>query len=359
MARRRYMGPMLLILALACKGSTPEPADSGDTPLFQAECREGQILPGPTTVVVSHPYTAGGGQARGWEILSVQDGVFSETGITFEMGRGLGGPVVFAPNGSLGVAVQDDGSLGIFTPEGEVVEAAWNPGFYASHVAFDALGERLFVVDGNWENNGGGIYEVTLDCETGAPTLVGKLLGSKLGAWLFGDTYVFDAQIATVDLAAGTVGEPMALFDDEDAIVGGADWLRDRVYVGNNSAFSLAPNTVAVLQPTEAGFERLAEVQVLDPYAIVAVQGGAIVSSGFGDEIVAVGARGILDTLRSELPGALAGVPAGGVLVAEVSGIRMVRLERDALVDLAFYETPGLERMVGSMGTVFQPDRED
>lgn len=344
---------MLLLLIFACKNTDAEAVDSADTPLFEAACREAAIPPGPTTVVVSHPYTAGGAQARGWEVLSIQDDVMSSTGVTFEMGRGLGGPVVFAPDGSLGVAVQDDGSLGIFTPTGEVIEAAWNPGFYASHVAFDELGERLFVVDGNWENNGGGLYEVTVDCETGAPTLVGKILGSKLGAWLFGDTYVFDAQIATVDLATATLGEPLALFDDEDAIVGGADALRDRVYVGNNSAFSSAPNSVVVLQPAGSGFELLAEVEVLDPYAIVAVEGGAIVSSGFGDEIVAVSGRGLVDTLRSELPGALAGIPAGGVLVAEVSGIRLVRLERDALVDVAFYETPGLENMVGSMGAVF------
>lgn len=329
------MRTLLPLLALsACQPKSPDdsapPEDSAPEPL----CREGRPAAGPKVVAVSHPYDASGNQASAWEILHLDGDDLSAPGLRFQMGRGQGGPIAWAPDGSLGVAVQDDGTLGIFTRSGEVISAAWSGGIYATHASFDALGERLTVVDGNWANNGGGIYEVAIDCESGAPTLLGKIVESRLGSWLFDDIYVADAALVPFDRASGALGTPTPLFDYEDAIVGGADRRGELVYVGDYSAFSGTSNRVAIARVDADGIARAGEVLVRDPYAIVAVQGGAVVSSGFADEIVAINAEGELDTLSSELPGAAALGPDDRVLIAEVSRVRVVRLEDGALVDV-------------------------
>lgn len=301
-------------------------------------------------MVVSHPYTADGDQASAWELLTLDGEGLTSTGHTFELGRGQGGPVRWAPDGSIGVAVHDDGTLGLFTREGEVLAAAWTDGFYASHAVFDALGERLYVVDGNWVENGGGVIEVAVDCLSGAPTRVGKLTDSKLGSWLLGDVLIADAAAVPITLPGGALGTAVPLFDYADAIVGGADRHGDTLYVGDNSFFSGVDNRVAVAQIHADGITRTAEVRVEDPYAIVAVAAGAVVSSGYADTIVGLTAAGVQDTLPSELPGAAALGPGGLVLVAEVSGVRLVRFDGQQLEDVGFYPTPGLEGMVGSIG---------
>jgi hypothetical protein len=207
----------------------------------------------------------------------------------------------------------------------------------------------LWVIDGNWVENGGGVYEVGVDCATGALTLVGLIVESKLGEHLLGDVLIADAAAQPITLPGGALGEATALFGHEDAIVGGADRRGDTIYVGDNSAFSSAPNRVAVAEVNDT-ITPVGLFDVYDPYAIVAVEGGAIVSSGFGDELIAVSAEGVLDVMPSELPGAITLGPDELALVAEVSGVRLVRLEGGALVELGFYDTPEIEDMIGSLG---------
>lgn len=342
--------PSPLLLLAACDPNPQDSAPDDSAPVVEG-CRASPLPVGaPRVVAVSHPYTSTGAASTAWELLTLDGDTLSPTGRTMSLGRGNGGPVVWSPDGSLAVAVHDDGTLGVFGSDGTVVEAAWDGGgIYAGHAAFDAAGERLWVVDGNWAENGGGVYAVAVDCSTGALTLEGLVVPSKLGAWLFGDVLVGDASAATVDLGSGTLGSPVRLFEDPDAIIGGAARRGDTLVVGDFSAFASTPNRVVFASVAE-GFARLGEVEVLDPYAVVAVEGGAIVSSGFGDELVAVQPEGVLDRMGAELPGAIGLGPGGLALVAEVSGVRLVRLEGGQLSQAGYFSTPALEDMVGSIG---------
>src|SRR5262245_31080507 len=64
--------------------------------------------------VVSHPYTADGSPSEAWEVLSISaDGELAVTGTRFDMGRATGGSVAFTPDGAVGAAAQEDGTLGL------------------------------------------------------------------------------------------------------------------------------------------------------------------------------------------------------------------------------------------------------
>lgn len=343
--------PVLLALLAACDGPDKTSADDTAEDVVPVEgCRATPLPPkAPRLVAASLPYTDEGAASDRWTLLRLEDETLSPTDITFEMGRGGGDAVVWSPDGSLGVAVQDDGSLGVFTAEGEVIHAAWSEGLYAGAVMFDAKGETLWIVDGNWVENGGGVYEAAVDCATGALTLVGLVVESKLGEHLLGDVLIANAQALPITLPGGALGEPTSLFGHDEAIVGGADRRGDTLYVGDNSAFSSEPNRVAVATVGDV-ISVDGVFEVYDPYDLVAVEGGAIVSSGFGDELIALSADGVLDVMPSELPGAITLGPDELALVAEVSGVRLVRLEGGALVELGFYDTPEIEDMIGSLG---------
>lgn len=343
--------PLLLALLAACDGPDKTSTDDTAEDVVPVEgCRATPLPPkAPRLVAASRPYTAEGAASDRWTLLQLDDDRLTTTDIEFEMGRGGGDAVVWSPDGSLGVAVQDDGSLGVFTAEGEVVHAAWSEGLYAGDVMFDAKGETLWIVDGNWVENGGGVYEARVDCATGALTLVGLVVESKLGEHLLGDVLIANAKALPITLPGGALGEATSLFGHDEAIVGGADRRGDTIYVGDNSAFSSEPNQIAVATVGDS-ITVDSVFEVYDPYDIAAVEGGAIVSSGFGDELIAVSAAGVLDVMPSELPGAIALGPDDLALVAEVSGLRLVRLEAGALVEVSFFGTPGIDDMIGSLG---------
>lgn len=362
---------------------TASPDDTGDDPTPMTGCR---ATPEPAdrdrALIVSHPYAADGGQADQWEVLRVaEDGDISPTGDTFEMGRGYMGTVRFTPDGSLGVAVQNDGTLGIFTVDGslgvEVVEPAWNDddAFYASDVWIDPSGERLWVVDGNWANNGGGLYEVALDCDTGAPTVGERLLESKLAAHLLGSTAsklllvareagdAGEGHLFPVDASSGDVAGGLTLFSDPDVILAGAALTADGyALVGDNSEFASVDNSVAVARVQ--GLSRTGAIDVQDPVALWAspFADGVLVLSGYGDDLIAlerddgspVGfVRG--DTVASELPGAVDGLTRGTLeghaFVAEVSGVRRVSFDGSGgLHDHGRYDMDGMDGIPGALG---------
>ncbi|GDX82370.1 hypothetical protein LBMAG42_41810 [Deltaproteobacteria bacterium] len=346
-------------------GDTADTGDSGDTGEPQSDgCRAD---PGDAdrdrAVVVSFPYNKQGRAASAWEVLSLQasTGTLSQSGVTFEMGRGYSGVVAFSPDGSLGIAPQDDGSVGIFTLDDKlvptVVEAEWAGGaedFYVSGAVFDPSGERAWLIDGNWENNGGGLYEVVFDCETGAPTLVGRTIASKLAAALFpmGDTAVLVAAGAAGEeggdawLLSGWPDAPVVagkttLFDYEDAILASAAIVGETLLVGDNSSFSGTDNRVAAALVGADSLQASATTtELLDPFAIVASPFGdaALVSSGFGDDLYVlsvadgeVTASTKLSASGVALPGSSVvierGALEGTALVIENVAIRTVRFD--------------------------------
>ena len=81
---------LLLPLLAACNHEVRGPETGDDLPLDG--CRSTPLpAGGPRVVAVSHPYTATGGQADAWELLSLDGDALTETGTTLSLGRGNGG----------------------------------------------------------------------------------------------------------------------------------------------------------------------------------------------------------------------------------------------------------------------------
>ncbi len=341
-------------------GKPGDTADTGEAPTYEG-CR---ATPGAAdrdrVVVVSLPYGSGGAQAKTYALLTLSaSGELSDRGTRFEMGRAYSGEVVFTPDGSLGLVPQDDGSVGVFLADGTVVDPGFGE-FYASKVVVDPSGEFAWVVDGNWANNGGGIYRVDIDCTTGELTGETRVIEAKLPA----DIVVRDgmAVVAGLEVPGSAAGDDAALlswgdsiefvagvdaFGDDEAIVTDAHWNGDYLFIADYSEFSGVPTRVAVVD-TRDQLDAYAVVDVEDPVALVPAGDLVLVISGYGDAVFAISADGGTSAARvasSELPGGGVVVSRGAldglVLVAEVSGLRTLRVEGSTVTDEGVFSLGG------------------
>jgi hypothetical protein len=271
----------------------------------------------PRKLVVSHPFTSGGNPADVYRLADLDtNGTITPTSATFQMGRSNLAEIVFTPDGEVGLVAQDDGSVGVFVIDGagsvQVIHAAFQGTFYAGSVVMDPTGERAYVLDTQWRENGGGIYSVHIGCD-GTLTQEGMLAPAKLAAAMAklaaAMVYVPDGSDRVVVPADDILSSPTPndthlldwgsspsllgsanAFNDEDAMIASAAATWDGLYVliGDNSMFSGVPNRVAVVEILAGG---LAPRQVLtpleDPVALVASphNNAAIVVSGYGDAI--------------------------------------------------------------------------
>ncbi len=201
------------------------------------------------------------------------------------------------------------------------------------------------MVDGNWANNGGGVYRVPLDCETGAPGTPERVIEAKLPADLLlrDDMAVLvglevPGSSAGDDAALLTWGEPPAFvagvdaFGDDEAFVTDGHWTGDYLFIADYSEFSGVPTRVAVVD-THDQLDAYAVIDVEDPVALVPAGDLVLVLSGYGDAVYAIDADGGTSARwvsQSELPGGGASITRGDldglVLVAEVSGLRTLRV---------------------------------
>ncbi|MFZ5481724.1 MAG: hypothetical protein ACOZNI_33485 [Myxococcota bacterium] len=336
--------------------SDPGETDDTGTPPVADGCR---ATPAPAdrdrVVAVSLPYDEDAGRSNAWALLVLTaDGELRDDGARVEMGRGYAGEVVFTPDGSLGLVAQEDGTVGVFSPDGEVISTGVD-GFYASRVVMDPSGEVAWVIDGNWVNNGGGVYRLPLDCETGEPGEPERVVEAKLPADLLltGE----EAVLVGLDVEGAEAGDDAALltwgddpafvdgadaFGDDDAIVSDATLFDGFALIADNSEFSGVPTRVAVLAVGEA-LEPVEVVQMEDPVALLPAGDLVLVLSGYGDAVLALARDGdgftsLGEVAGSALPGAGAvvsrGPLAGRVLVAEVEGIRMLRVTGEDVEDL-------------------------
>lgn len=344
-------------------------------------------------IVLSHPYDVSGGQASQWEVLDLaMDGAITQQGVTFAMGRATIGEVAFTPDGLVGLAAQEDGSLGVFRFDDgaaapAIVHAAFTGAFYAERVVMAPGGARAWVIDPNTPENGGGVYAVAIDCD-GSLTNEGLVVGARSpGALLLlgggaravlaardvlGGAAGDDAHLLTWGAAPAWLGGADAFADDEAIVSAGAATADGKwVLVGDNSGFSGIPNRVAILEVVGDGL-RAAQVlsPIEDPMAIVTSPYGnaAIVVSGFGDAVFAldVAASGAAPfSIRGELTytGARPQLPAGAVrvaagiladrvFVAENLGVRQVEFSPDGTVmDLGLSSVgSGLQAVTGAIG---------
>ncbi len=378
--------PLLTLALMAC----PSP-DTGDTTDVDTDTMVGgtrcfQASPDADRerfLVVSHPFAGPGENDNRFEVFSVDtSGTPAATGTEFRMGSASSRRIHFSPSGEFGIAVQNDGTLGVFrideTGSVTVIHEGYGSGdFYASDVVFDLGNEQITVVDENFRNNGGGLYSVTVDCETG--TLSEPILATpskRALAFLPRDSFA-DVVVA-VDVADSTEGNDIHLLDNvsndvvsgasllsDDAIVSSAAIIGDEwVLVGDGCGFCEAPNSVAIAHLSDNTITTATVLSpILDPFDIIASPFGnaAIVSSGFGDELLLLTLTGDTWTnagqiVRLPLPGAMdvlrRGALRGHVYAAENTGIRHVAFAEDGSVsDLGV--TPlggGIPNIVGTLG---------
>ena len=380
----------------------------GDGPGTPDGGGDGGVNPCPRTpaaadrirkVVVSHPYDSSAAAANVWEVLDLStSGTLTRPTVTFSMGRGMDGAVAFTLDGEVGIAVQDDGTLGVFrfaengTPT--VVHAAFEGGFYAGSVVMDPDGTGAWVVDSEWRNIGGGIYRVAIGCD-GTLTDVGRVAEAKLpaGLLLLADGRAVVAAYDILDSTAGagindvhllgslkapTLTASVSAFPTSDGgadeqIVSAAAVTSDGKYAlfGDNSEFRDYGSTrIAAVEILGGGLRAAQLFDFNDPVALVASPFGKplIGVSGYGDAIYVIdydaqgatpfSVRGELPHTGTgpQLPGAAVmirrGALEGLVLVAELSGVRQVAFHSDySVVDLGVLDFgSGYTGMVGSVG---------
>ncbi len=342
-------------------------------------------------VVISHPYTDGGDSSDEWELLRLStSGDLSATGTTFTMGRATGGEVVFTPDGRIGLVAQEDGTVGAFVVEGNsvtVLEAGFDPGFYASRVVMSGLGAYAWVLDSQWRENGGGVYRIFIECDD-TLRYEGLMAPARLPYELLPGPYVDQVVLVAADVYNSAAGNDVHVLDtgeqpgvirgadafaDDEQIVSAATFTGERshILVADNNSFSASGNRIAVLsidrytlsmEQTITGIE--------DPYDLVAspFDDAILVVSGFGDAVH------VLDfdpqasppvTYRGEptyvggspqLPGNAVMIDRGSqrglILLAENTGVRRLRFADGAVVtDLGLTPTgAGLAGIPGALG---------
>jgi hypothetical protein len=260
--------------------------------------------------------------------------------------------------------------------------------FYASAVVSDPTGEWAWIVDGNWAENGGGLYRAPIDCETGELGLAERVLEAKLPAWMgFLAGQGTRAVLVGREAAGASGGQDAFLLDagEATAVVGGADLFGDdeaifagaatsfdeaTVLVGDNSAFSGIPNRVAVGAIVAGGIEPLQVLDGIDdPVDIVASPWGdkALVLSGYSDAIFVLdyepgqaepysyagelsysGGSPQLPTAADQVT---RGPSKGLVVLTENQGLRRVRFGSGVVTDLGLTGFgSGLEWIPGAIG---------
>ncbi len=343
----------------------------------------------PRKVVVSHPFDAAGKKTGAMEVLDLSvDGTLTASGKTFALTKAAFEPIVFTPDGEIGLVAEDDGTLGVFRFDASgavsVVHAAFKGKFYANKLVMDPSGQRAYVVDPNTEENGGGLHVVDIACD-GTLTDKGKLVPAK--TWsvfqFVGDTRAIVAggpalgSPATVDAHLLSWKSPPSLvastapFGDRDAIPSWMDVTPDKklALIADNGI--LAGSRVAVVEITDTALIPRQILPIDNPAVVIASphDGVALVLNSDGKDGFTLLKRTGPPTApfvnagklayvhgKPELPSVAAmiarGPLKGRVLVAENVAVRSLQFTTDGgVTDLAKLRFPmGLQNIVGTIG---------
>lgn len=356
---------------------TAETGDTADTGTPAEGCRA-EPLPADRDrdVLLALPYDSNGSAADTWAVVTLgADGELRDDGERVEMGRATLGEAVFTPDASLALAPTEDGSLAVWDANTRaVVDPAWDGGFYAERVVMDPSGEHAWIIDGNWENNGGGVYRVDIDCETGALSGATRVVEARMPADL--EVWEGVTLLAGRNVPGASKGDDLALltwgdtptfqtgvdaFGDDEAIVSDLAVAGDWALLADNAAFTEVGGRVARVRLGESPSVEAA-VEVEDPMDLVPFPDGearVLVSSGFGDSLwvldAETGAFARVNAASVQLPGAMVAVERGSlsglVLVSEVEGLRRVQLDDTGATDLGVWSIGnGLDALPGAVG---------
>lgn len=341
-----------------------------------------------TWLVLSHPYDAQTRESNEYEVFRITtEGRLAPTGHRFEMGRARMTEIAFSPINRTGIVPQEDGTLGVFRLEEDgrprVVHASYRGAFWAFAVVTRADGRGAYVLDAQWEEHGGGIYEVSISDQ-------GQIVGERLvaraqlpyamklapnGRAVLGAHHLLGSPEGCTAHLLELAAKPRLLAsapafdgDTKDVIISALSITCDGRFalLADSNAFSSAPNRIGVVA---IGDTSLRPVQTLapveDPTAIVSspLGGPVLVTSGFGNTLIAIDYHPEEATpfsLRGELPyaGIEPALPAAAarvgnrVFVTENGGVRCIEMvpSGDGIVDCGLHRT---ETAVGAIGALF------
>jgi hypothetical protein len=336
-------------------------------------------------VVISHPFGAdAGAKATEFEVLDLTaDGTLSRPSpaVTFSMGTALDAPIVFTPDGEIGLVAQDDGTVGIFRLGASgpvVIDPAFKAG-YAQRVTVSSDGTRAFVMDPNTDNNNGGVYEIGIGCD-GKPTSHGRVVTGGLAYALAllpatptKGVLVQGTKLALIDLsgAAPALGASAAPFPDGDAIPSSVAVTPDGKYALVSDDGAIAGNRIGVVSlgatpaPVSVLSTPFPAAVVASPYANAAI----VLNDDSTDQIHVIS----YDPSNTAAPFAITGelvykfgkpqIPVtastidrgalkGAVFVGENVAVRQLRFEANGdVTDVAKLDSPaGLTGIVGVVG---------
>jgi len=321
-----------------------------------------------------------------------QAGELTTTGNHFQMGTAEDKTIAFSADGSIGLAIEKDGTIGVFSLDDAGVPTVLDTGafgpndVYTDSVTLAPSRDHFIVGDSNWPKNGGGLYRIDIDCDTGALTMVGRVIEAK-NAWsvasLGGDQWVVGAVGADGiengdDVHVLTEGDPWArdgganAFDYADATPQCIAATRDGQFAIVGDAGLFTENHIALVQLGDSPMPLAQPIPLNGPYAIaISPAGDTAVVAGFepdglfifdldptGETLISY--RGEVDYSDggAQLPGAMAQITRGSLdgltLVTDVQGLRVLRMSGGAVTDegvLVF----GDEAPFGTYGVGVQP----
>lgn len=343
-------------------------------------------------VVVAFPYDSSGGKASEYGVYALSvEGALTATGKRFRMGRATAGQIVFTPDGQVGLVAQEDGTIGVFRLAADGTPTVVDPGFkdagYAARLVMDPSGDRVYVMDSQWRESGGGVYAARIGC-AGELLDAAQLAPAKLAYGLVpvgrgrAVAYAVDIldSVAPDTAHLLTLGPPMrrlsgvAAFPEDDAIVSSAAATSDGAYVllGDNSEYSGHGDRLAVVAVEG---DRLRAAQLLtavqDPVGIALSPYGnaGLIVSGYGDAVlpflydasqpmapVTLRPQPTYTGKRPQLPDTAVVVERGRlkgrVVLSENVGLRQMEFLADGtLRDLALTSTgTGYPSITGALG---------
>ena len=336
--------------------------DTESTPCFTAS-------PQMPYLVYSTPYNSDGSQSSSWTIQRA-DGISH----SFTMGRAPIGTISISADGSWGAIPQDDGSLGVFRVQDgaatvlheSLVLATDTQDVYATQIWLDSDAGRLWVVDSNWPNNGGGLFFADIDCESGEIGLAEQVFSSKNAAMIVpfsADSMILlsrevDEQSQHLTIFRSETQEitqTAQAFDDDDSIFSALATDGQHILAGDYSAFSGIPNRISHVKLIGNDLERQSIFEVDDPVAIEIHDGLALISSGFGD---ALWQYNLETEVLEEIPLSPSIELPSGIIrinqnfyVGETTAIRHLSIENGSFIDQGYLlDTEGVEGIIGAFG---------
>ncbi|MDP3153724.1 MAG: hypothetical protein Q8N23_13685 [Archangium sp.] len=346
-------------------------------------------------VVVSHPFPDDGGfRDNLWEVFTLSPtGTLNPTGPFFRMGRSTdpASPIVFTSDGRIGLVAQDDGTIGVFRFDEQnvtIVHAGYRGDFYARKLLMQPSGNRLWVLDFNTLNNGGGVYTIDIACDGTLSNEQYVMPGNNASAAVYlpaaqqllvaarslpTTPMMQDLHVVDVSQPVPTVRTSTTGFPDRNAIAPTISVSRDQRFVALPDTGFAAGNRIAFFERAGNVLTTKQVVSTNNPVSVTFspfADLGLVVNTDGSDHFrkLTWDTTGTVFTVsppipytfgRPQLPTAPVmierGPLTGRMLVAELDAIRQLQFETDGgLTDVS--STPaggtGNAQILGTIGVV-------